>query len=161
MRFRYAPLAVCALLTGCQGFPVERPITIAAARAPVSEESEMRSFVRLLNEYREQHGCAPLRWDERIAEVAQSHSEDMARRHYFHHNSPEGRSPFDRLRSADVSFRGAAENIATGQLTGSQVLDSWLESPDHRRTIEECQYTHHGLGLSQTYWTHDFVTVTR
>jgi uncharacterized protein YkwD len=160
MQFRLSPLVACVLLLGCQRLPLERPIT-NAARAPISEESEMRSFIRLMNEYRVQHGCAPLQWDERIAEVAQRHSEDMARRHYFHHNSPEGSSPFERLRSADVSFRRAAENIATGQFTGSQVLDDWLESPGHRRNIEECRYTHHGLGLSRTYWTHDFVTVTQ
>ena len=119
----------------------------------------MRSFVRLMNEYRVKHGCAPLQWDARIAQVAQRHSEDMARRRYFDHNSPDGNSPFDRLRSADVRYRSAAENIATGQFTGSQVLNDWLGSPGHRRNIENCRYTHHGLGLARTYWTHDFVAL--
>jgi uncharacterized protein YkwD len=158
MQVRQASILVCALLLGCQRFALERPIA-AAAHPPISEESEMRSFVRLLNEYRKERGCAPLEWDERIATAAQRHSEDMARRRYFHHNNPEGTTPFDRMRSARVSFGRAGENIAAGQLTGAQVLHSWLASPGHRQNIEDCRYTHHGLGLTNTYWTHDFATL--
>ena len=160
MSVRHTAILLCTLLLGCQRFAFMTPIN-AAAHPPISEETEMRSFVRLMNEYRQKHGCAPLQWDARVAAVAQRHSEDMARRRYFHHNDPQGVSPFDRLRSAHVGFRSAGENIAAGQITASQVLNDWLNSSGHRQNIENCRYTHHGLGLSNTYWTHDFVTVTQ
>jgi uncharacterized protein YkwD len=157
MRFRNAAVVSLVFLAGCQRMVMVQ--TTAMAHAPRSDDVEMQTFTRMVNDYRRKVGCTPLQWDDRIAAVAQKHSDDMARRHYFDHNNPEGKSPFDRLRLAHVSFRGAAENIASGQVTGSQVFNSWLNSPGHRRNIENCSYTHHGLGLANAYWTHDFISL--
>ena len=155
MRLRNAAVLSLVILAGCQRMVMVQ--TTAMAHAPRSDDVEMQTFTRMVNEYRKKVGCGPLQWDDRIATVAQRHNEDMASHHYFAHNNLEGRTPFDRLRAAHVTFRGAAENIASGQLTGSQVFNGWLNSPGHRRNIEDCSYTHHGLGLANTYWTHDFI----
>ena len=156
MRIRAVAILTVFALAGCQRV-IELP-PVAAAHPPSSDDFEMQSFTRLVNDYRRKVGCGPLKWDDRLADVAQRHSEDMSKRRYFNHNNPEGRTPFERMKRAHISFIGAAENIAAGQLTGTQVLNSWLNSPGHRRNIEDCHYTHHGLGLADTYWTHDFIT---
>ena len=52
--------------------------------------------------------------------------------------------------------RAAAENIATGQASGREVYDGWVRSRGHRTNLENCAYTHHGIGLYQNRWTHVF-----
>jgi uncharacterized protein YkwD len=149
---RFVVWSAVLLITACQ-----RHITGPEGTVLSSAPPEVRSFVSLLNEHRQQHGCGGLTWDERIADVAWSHSDDMARNNYFSHTNLHGESPFDRLRSEGVQFSAAAENIAYGQSTGQQVMQSWLNSSGHRTNIENCTYTKHGVGLVQHRWTHVFV----
>ena len=55
-----------------------------------------------------------------------------------------------------------AENVAAGQKTASDVVSSWLNSPGHRRNIENRNYVEIGLGLGETdeglkiYWCQVF-----
>jgi uncharacterized protein YkwD len=78
----------------------------------------------------------------------------MARNDYMSHTNRQGQSPFDRLRTAGIPFRAAAENIAFGQPTGRDVLQAWLSSPGHRNNIEACNYDVHGVGFASLRWTH-------
>ena len=54
------------------------------------------SIHNLINQEREEQGFQPLQWDQALAYIALSHSEDMARRDYFDHVSPEGDDFVDR-----------------------------------------------------------------
>jgi uncharacterized protein YkwD len=92
-----------------------------------------------------------------VADVAQKHSEDMSRNNYFSHTNQQGKTPFDRLRAAGITYTVAAENIAEGQRTAEQVLASWLSSSGHRHNIEDCRLLQHGVGLANYHWTHMFV----
>ncbi len=124
----------------------------------VELEPMVQEFVTLVNAHRQSVGCEELTWHEPAAQVAQGHSEDMVARGYFDHTNPDGQSPFDRLNAAGIFFRMAGENIAAGQRTAEVVLDAWLNSSGHRANIENCGFTHHGLGLSANHWTHLFLT---
>ena len=118
-------------------------------------------FARLVNQHRKQVGCKPLTWIGAVAVVAQQHSEDMFNYSFFSHTNHLGKSPFDRLQGAGIRYRMAAENIASGQQTAEQVLQSWVRSSGHRRNIENCDLTQHGVGLSNNRWTHVMVTLVR
>jgi uncharacterized protein YkwD len=118
----------------------------------------VQEFVSLVNAHRQSVGCESLTWHAAAAEVALAHSEDMVARGYFDHTNPDGQSPFDRLNAAGIFFRLAGENIAAGHRTAEAVLDGWLNSPGHRANIENCGFTHHGLGLASNHWTHLFLT---
>ncbi len=146
-----APLLVLAmLLAGCDS---ESDPLLPEEELP----AEVQDFVSLMNAHRQSVGCDPLAWSTAVAGVAQAHSEDMIARSYFAHDNPDGESPFDRLRSAGISYRGAAENIAYGYPNASAVLDGWLNSSGHRRNIENCSLSEHGVGLEGTHWTHVFI----
>jgi uncharacterized protein YkwD len=119
---------------------------------------ETAEVARLVNEHRARVGCRALAWDDAAARAAQAHSDDMARRNYFSHTSPEGRTMVDRLRAQGASYRMIAENIAMGQPTAREVVRGWLASPGHRANIENCGYTRHGVGLRSGRWTHVFYT---
>jgi uncharacterized protein YkwD len=130
-------------------------------RAPVRTtgptDPEVASFVKLMNAHRRSLGLSPLVWDSRVAAVAKAHSRDMFEREYFSHNTPEGRTTWDRLADRDVTYSRAGENIAWGQTTGRAVLEAWLNSHHHRENIEREGFTHHGVGRVGTYWTHVFI----
>jgi uncharacterized protein YkwD len=117
------------------------------------------SMVRMttvINEHRASVGCPALGWSAGATKVAQAHSADMVRRGFFGHVNPDGVGPFSRLRSAGVAYRAAGENLARGWSEGSEeaVLRAWLASDTHRKVLEDCRYTHHGIGLEARHWTH-------
>ena len=68
----------------------------------------------MVNAKRLSVGCPKLKWDDRIAAVAQRHSQDMVTRNFFDHTNPDGEDPFERLKESNLPFSAAAENIALG-----------------------------------------------
>jgi uncharacterized protein YkwD len=114
--------------------------------------------VTLVNQYRDQFaGCDPLSVDNRLTTAAQGHSTDMANRNYFSHNTPEGVTFDQRIRTAGYS-RPGAENIAKGQTSAEKVMQSWMTSQGHRDNILNCRYKTIGVAVDTNgwYWTQDF-----
>ena len=146
-------------LVGCRdkSAPTAPATGLNPAPAPAPSDPQVATFVGLVNEHRVSIGLSPLAWDGRVAAVAQAHSQDMVDRSFFSHTNPDGLSPFDRLAAAGISYTWAGENIAYGYPTASSVLAAWLNSPGHRANIENPNFTHHGVGLVNTYWTHVFI----
>lgn len=150
-----AVLAVAGLLTG----PVLLPADDTAHAATTAEGTSPpeADVVRLTNDERAGAGCPAVTSDPRIAEAAQRHSDDMAARGYFAHDSQDGRSFDQRISDAGYPTPGA-ENIAMGQDDAREVVRDWMESPGHRRNILDCSLSTIGVGLSGDgqYWTQDF-----
>lgn len=108
----------------------------------------------LVNEVRLAAGCEALRWHEPTARVAEAHSKDMATRDYFDHLTPEGTDLSRRLLAGGVSWRGSiAENIALTVRGPEIVVELWVDSPPHRANLEDCSFTHQGLGVFRDRWT--------
>lgn len=136
--------------------PAGRPVATAAAPPPVSG-SQTAQVVALTNQARATAGCAALRVDARLTAAAQGHSDDMSAKGYFAHDSQDGRTFADRVTAQGYPCPGG-ENIAQGQQDAQAVMTAWLNSPGHRRNIEDCSFTTIGVGLSgaDRYWTQDF-----
>lgn len=132
--------------------PVEPPAPVASESALVTgPEARLH---RLVNRHREAVGCLPLDWHTPSAAVAESRSADMIDRRYFDHVTPDGRTVFDEVADAGIEAWGSiAENIALTQAGASSVLEMWRDSPSHRRNLDNCSFTHHGLGERGGVWT--------
>lgn len=117
----------------------------------------------LVNQIREENGLEPFVYNETLAETARAHSQDMIDRNFFDHTNPDGKSPFDRMRDNGLSYSMAAENIAAGQRTPEEVVESWMNSEGHRANIlGGCKELGVGLALGGSYgyyWTQCFATV--
>ena len=122
---------------------VQLPFRHASPRPRPDLEARM---LELVNEERGQRGLRPLRADPDLREVARAHSRDMFARGYFSHISPEGSSPFDRIRAADLRFLAAGENLALAQTlpTAHQGL---MDSPGHRANILRPSFGRVGIGV--------------
>ncbi|HET7231018.1 MAG TPA: CAP domain-containing protein [Longimicrobium sp.] len=159
---RRLSIPAALLLAGCVGV---MPVPAGSASnsgsgggGEMTMRGETEEVARLVNEHRARIGCRALAWDGAAARAAQAHSDDMARRNYFSHTSPDGGTMVERLRAQGASYRMIAENIAMGQPTAREVVRGWLNSPGHRQNIENCGYTRHGVGLRAGRWTHVFYT---
>ena len=117
----------------------------------------------LVNQERTKIGLRPLEMDWELQRVARTKSQDMAQKNYFSHQSPTYGSPFDMMKQFGISFRSAGENIASGQRTPQEVMQSWMNSPGHRANILKPEYTQLGVGYYRggSYghmWTQMFIT---
>jgi uncharacterized protein YkwD len=136
--------------------PPAPPKTTTAAPAP-APAGDGEQVVAIVNAKRAEAGCAALKIDGRITTAAQKHSSDMAARDYFSHDTPEGVDFAERMKAAGYPSPGG-ENIAAGQRSPAQVMESWMNSPGHRRNILDCSFATIGVGLDTNgwYWTQDF-----
>ncbi|SDR68056.1 CAP domain-containing protein [Actinopolymorpha singaporensis] len=136
-----------------------RPQTDSGTTSTREEALYETQVVLLTNAARARVGCAPLRVDDRLRSVAHAHSADMAARDYFGHNTPDGRTPWDRIRAAGYDAP-AAENIARGQQTPQDVTRAWLDSRGHRENMLNCKIKAIGVGAhigpGGPWWTQDF-----
>lgn len=100
----------------------------------------------LINQEREKVNLPPLSSDEEIEKVALDHSRDMLERGYFAHYTPEGKSPFDRIRKARVRFIIAGENLALAR-TLELAHEGLMGSPGHKANILNPSFGRVGLGI--------------
>lgn len=124
---------------------------------PVTENK----YFTLVNNYRKSIGLKPLKYLNTIEIEALDHSVDMANGAVFGHAGFKGRCA--RLRGA-TGANACGEIVAFGQKTPEAVLRSWLNSPSHRMSIENPDWTHTGVGLAtnangRPYWTQMFLKI--
>ena len=100
----------------------------------------------LVNQERAAAGLKPLAADPELTEVARRHSADMFARGYFAHDTPEGRTPFDRMRAANVRFITAGENLALAP-TVQVAHNGLMNSPGHRANILRPEFGRLGIGI--------------
>ncbi len=141
--------------------PAPRPKP--AAKPSSADEAAKARVVELVNVERGKQGCGAVHSDSRLAAAAQGHSADMARRDYFDHTTPDGVDPWERAKAAGYETP-TGENIAMGQRTAEDVVDSWMKSPGHRANILNCDSKAIGMGLARNsggspYWTQMFGSV--
>lgn len=127
-----------------------------------SVTSTQEEILSLVNKERKNQGLSTVELDWQVSRVAQTKSEDMANNNYFSHTSPTYGTPFQMLKSFNISYKTAGENIAKGQKTASSVMNSWMNSSGHKANILGSSYTRLGVGYyiknGTTYWTQIFIS---
>lgn len=100
----------------------------------------------LLNHAREVRGLPPLAWDDRAAEVARLHGEDMVRSGFVGHVSPNTGDPAARFARAKIRAEVVRENVARGY-GPKGIHESLMNSPGHRANVIATDITHVGIGV--------------
>ena len=113
--------------------------------------------VQLVNQERSKNGLSSLQHRADLKNVAHKKAEDMINSNYFSHNSPNYGSPFDMMNTYGISYSAAAENIAKGQTTPEQVMNSWMNSSGHRQNIMNGQFDTIGVGFYHGAWVQLFI----
>jgi uncharacterized protein YkwD len=144
------------LLSLAQGLSAKRLPSLQSVGGSYLPDLE-RTVFQYTNEVRQRNGVPTLTWETSLRDVARAHSADMLVRNYFSHNSPEGRTPHERILAGcrfPLSMTG--ENIWMG--TGGQrgdtrqlarhVVDNWMSSPGHRSNLLRPEFTDIGVGAA-------------
>jgi hypothetical protein len=108
-------------------------------------QDQARRIFDLTNQDRQQHGLAPLHWDDALAVAAQAHGDRMAHQRTLSHQLPGEPELTERAASAGAHFRAIAENIATGP-KAEAIEREWMHSTPHRANILDAKMD--GLGVA-------------
>jgi len=136
----------------------------AAKRNTVNYSQYANEVLNLVNAHRAAEGVPALVLDENLCNAANMRSIEMDYGNYFEHARKDGSSCFSVLGQCGItSFRTCGENIAAGQRSPSEVVESWYNSPGHKANMLNAEFTRMGLGYSDsgngeygTYWTQLF-----
>lgn len=182
--FKHVPIFVSALmLSACGGgsesanvtSPVPAASSVAGASLDAAKTCGLLNFqqelMTLINQARASsrlcgnsvYPAVPaLLWNSKLFDAAAAHTADMANQNYFSHTSLDGRSFGQRLAAAGYTGSSIAENIAAGQTTVADAMNTWLGSEGHCRNIMSASYTEVGMACVsnstasyRTYWTMD------
>ena len=132
----------------------------------VTYSAYANEVLRLVNIERTNVGVAPLVLDEALCNAANMRAIEMDCTGVFGHKRPNDHSCFEVYDICNVEWQSACgENIAAGQATPEEVMNSWLGSAGHKANILSPEYTKMGLGYSNSgcgageysyYWAQEF-----
>jgi uncharacterized protein YkwD len=126
---------------------VKGPDGKPVALVPLEQEVLART-----NAYRHEQGLEPLQFDQRLTLIARQRSQDMARRNYFAHVTPDGGDVFQLMRTQNVGYWAAGENLARNNYKPAEVakvaVQGWIKSPGHRANLLHPAFGHIGIGLA-------------
>lgn len=110
------------------------------------------------NEQRAKKKLAPLASEEILVKAARDHSQDMLKRNYLSHFSPEKKSVVDRVKKYQPKLqRSVGENLHTissaqglvdPQAISDQMMDDWMHSSSHKKNILSKEYAFLGAGCA-------------
>ncbi|WP_261381573.1 CAP domain-containing protein [Paenibacillus cremeus] len=132
----------------------------AASPATPSQSGDSSQFAQqvlnLVNQERSKAGLSALSMSSALNNVAMTKAQDMYNNNYFDHQSPTYGSPFDMMKSFGVTYSAAGENIAKGQTSPQEVMNSWMNSPGHRANILNSSFTQIGIAYYNSEWVQEF-----
>lgn len=110
------------------------------------DENLEKQMIGLVNKERTSVGLKALVFDEKLQKTARDHSEDMFKKGFFSHYSPDGKTVADRAKKYEVEYFTIGENLAYAPSLelGHQGL---MDSPGHRANILSEDYGKIGIGV--------------
>ncbi len=113
----------------------------------------------VVNAARAEAGLGPVVYDATLNTLAYQRAVEIAAN--WGHNRPDGSICFSILDQNGVDYRTCGENIAAGQETATDVVNSWLNSEGHRVNILNGAFHKMGLAVYNggeygTYWVQIF-----
>lgn len=140
-------------ISGALGDMLERP---EAAR-PGTVDAE--AAARLISRYRADHGLKPLKLDPTLMTLAAEHARRMASMDRMSHSLPGEGAFAQRIAAGGFRASMAAENVAAGQKTLSEVFEAWRKSPGHNANLLLANVSLMGIAVAvqpggryHTYW---------
>jgi len=111
---------------------------------------------------------SPLKQVAALESAALAHAQDMAAHNYMGHKGSDGSMPADRATRANYTWSSVAENVAAGQTTAEEVVNTWLASPGHCANLMNPRYSDTGVAYAVNpdsekgiYWAQVFAAQMR
>ncbi|MCB9333430.1 MAG: CAP domain-containing protein [Lewinellaceae bacterium] len=159
MKILFLLLSGTVVLTWCAektAIPASAPtLDKITAKAVLDEVNALRATGCKCPGGKRFDAAPALQWEETLEKVAQHHADDMNKRRYFNHTSPDGTGFSKRIRNAGYDWRQVGENIAMGYPTAKAVVEAWRTSKDHCPNLMNPGFRDMGVGKAGAYWVQD------
>ena len=132
----------------------------SASYSDATTEKYAMQVAGIVNRERAANGLAPLKYSDKLSEAALVRAEEI--QSVFSHTRPNGTRCFTAVTEAGINYRSVGENIAYGQRTPEEVMNSWMNSSGHRANILGA-YDYIGIGVTYkngTYYWSQFFAVS-
>lgn len=108
------------------------------------------SLLDITNNERQNNGITELQVNTLLEKAAQLKADDMQKRNYWAHQTPDGKDPWIFIASAGYNYAKAGENLAYGFNDSKAIIDGWLNSPSHRKNLLDSTFTEVGFGITSS-----------
>lgn len=105
-----------------------------------------KEILELINNERANNGLNPLQIDDDLQNIVRIKAQDMVDNDYFAHESPTYGSPFEMMKSNQITYRTAGENIA-GNSDNKKAVEAWMNSESHKNNILNNSYNYTGVAV--------------
>lgn len=155
-----AGLALAPAIARADG--ADQRMSVEATRAINAARQSIERCTRRANPATPASARSELKWNPRLAAIADQHSRAMAQRLFFDHVDEKGRDVAWRADSAGYQWRLVGENIAAGQSSVDEAVRDWVASESHCRNLIDARYVEFGLARVEgrrpgdpygVYWT--------
>ncbi len=140
-----------------------------ASQANAGLAGTRKEILDLVNGERTKRNLPVMKQNAKLDLAAHRHAEDMAKRKFFSHKSPDGSEPEGRISAAGyfvppctcAHHFSYGENIAKDQKTPRDVMKAWMNSKIHRDNILNPDFLELGVGYAGGYWVQNFGGIHR
>jgi Uncharacterized protein with SCP/PR1 domains len=109
------------------------------------------ALLQMANQFRAEHGVAPLTWNSALAQAARKHARRMvAASGDMEHQYPGEPDMIARAAEAGAHFSAVAENLAGRGQTAAQLQQKWMSTPTHRRNLLDPKMNVVGIGVIES-----------
>lgn len=119
----------------------------------------------LTNEYRVKNGKPKFKKLESLNKVAVIRAWEILYDYRSDHTRPDGQKFSTAYKENGIQYHFCGENIAAGQSTPEEVMDAWINSPNHKSNILSDKFTYLGVGMYykkegyRYYWAQEFCSL--
>ena len=124
----------------------------------VSLETMRTTLLNKINESRKAQGLSEVVLSDELNNLAQLHSDDMAKNNYFSHKDLSGNMPEDRRKALGISTP-VEENMAK-DVSLNFAHEGLMRSGSHRGNILEKDWTRVGIGIAKTQNDEGYLMIT-
>ena len=111
-------------------------------------EISSQKLLETTNNQRNSNGKSNLSINDKLTAAAQSKANDMAKRNYWSHTTPDGKAPWVFVTDAGYTYQKAGENLAYGFDNSSDTVAGWMNSKSHRENLLDDAYKEVGFGYA-------------
>jgi hypothetical protein len=114
----------------------------------LSSDISTQQLLILTNQQRENNSLSALTDNPELDQAAANKALDMFNKDYWAHDAPDGTTPWVFIKGAGYNYVYAGENLARGFNNASDVINAWMNSPEHRQNVLSANYQDVGFAVA-------------
>ena len=119
-------------------------------QAVLGEQSiNTEEILQLINKERKDQKLNLLKINSKLTDAASAKTNHMFSAGYWGHFAPDGTSPWKFIKNSGYNYAFAGENLAKNYNQSKNIVNSWMNSPTHRKNILSNNFEDIGLFISR------------